>query len=68
VIGDDNANPAFIAADALKSGKLKVVLQAHSPEPLGLYAIRPSRKFTPLRIKRLIESHPLPFYQIYMAV
>ncbi|VAW67342.1 Transcriptional regulator, LysR family [hydrothermal vent metagenome] len=47
--------PKFIVSDALRTGRLKAVLTDYYPKPFGLYAVRPSRKFTPLRIKRLIE-------------
>ena len=47
--------PEFIVSQALQTGKLKVVLSNYCPRAFGLYAVRPSRKFTPLRIKRLIE-------------
>lgn len=47
--------PTFIVANALQAGTLKAILTEYCPKPFGLYAVRPSRKFTPARIKRLIE-------------
>ena len=47
--------PTFIVADALRTGTLKAILTQYCPKPFGLYAVRPSRQFTPTRMKRLIE-------------
>ena len=47
--------PTFIAADALQDGRLKAILRRYCPQPLGLYAVRPSRQFTPARVRLLIE-------------
>jgi DNA-binding transcriptional LysR family regulator len=47
--------PTFIVADALRAGTLKPILTQYCPKPFGLYAVRPSRQFTPTRIKLLIE-------------
>jgi DNA-binding transcriptional LysR family regulator len=47
--------PTFIAQDALASGQLKRILNEFEPEPLGLYAVKLSRKFTPARVTKLIE-------------
>jgi len=46
--------PTFIVADALKAGSLKTILTAYCPKPFGLYAVRPSRQFTPARMKLFI--------------
>ncbi|UCB54616.1 MAG: LysR family transcriptional regulator [Thiotrichales bacterium] len=47
--------PMFIIEDALKDGRLKTILPDYCPEPFGLYAVRPSRHFTPARVRALIE-------------
>jgi DNA-binding transcriptional LysR family regulator len=47
--------PTFIAEDALQDGRLKEILRRYRPKPFGLYAVRPSRQFTPARVRLLIE-------------
>lgn len=47
--------PTFIVDDALADGRLKAILQDYRPAPFGLYAVRPSRHFTPERVRALIE-------------
>ena len=47
--------PTFIVQDALDDGRLKAILQDYCPKPFGLYAVRPSRHFTPVRVRALIE-------------
>lgn len=47
--------PVFIVEDALEDGRLKAILTDYNPEPLGLYAVRPSRHFTPARVSALID-------------
>jgi len=47
--------PTFIVEDALEDGRLKAILTDYNPEPLGLYAVRPSRHFTPARVRALID-------------
>ncbi len=47
--------PTFIVADALRAGTLKAILTQYCPKPFDLYAVRPSRKFTPIRMKLFIE-------------
>lgn len=47
--------PAFIVEDAIADGRLKAILQDYCPIPFGLYAVRPSRRFTPERVRILIE-------------
>jgi DNA-binding transcriptional LysR family regulator len=47
--------PTFIVEDALEDGRLKAILTGYSPEPFGLYAVRPSRHFTPARVRALID-------------
>jgi DNA-binding transcriptional LysR family regulator len=47
--------PVFIVEDALEDGRRKAILADYIPEPLGLYAVRPSRHFTPARVRALID-------------
>ncbi|MCJ8337897.1 MAG: LysR substrate-binding domain-containing protein [Pseudomonadales bacterium] len=47
--------PEFIVAQGLKRQQLREILTKFRPEPLGLYAVRPSRKFTPGKVKVMIE-------------
>ena len=47
--------PKFIVEQALTQGVLQEILVAHKPEPLGLFALRPSRKYTPSKVKVLID-------------
>jgi len=47
--------PTFIVEDALENGRLKAILHDYCPRPFGLYAVRPSRHFTPARVRALIE-------------
>ncbi len=47
--------PTFIVVDALQTGSLKAILTQYCPKPFGLYAVRPSRQFTPIRMKLFIE-------------
>lgn len=47
--------PRFIVEDALNDGRLRQVLTAYSPPPSGLYAVRPSRRFIPARVRLFID-------------
>lgn len=47
--------PTFFVEQELKDGSLKAVLSDYCPEPFGLYAVRPSRHFTPARVRALID-------------
>ena len=49
------ALPRFLVEEALVAKQLKPILKQHCPEPVGLYALRLSRRFTPLKVKRFIE-------------
>lgn len=48
-------SPAFIVEDALHAGRLQAILSSYCPAPYGLYAVRPSRQFTPARVSALID-------------
>lgn len=47
--------PRFIVAEALANGRLKAILPEFVPQPLGMYAVRLSRKFTPVKVNIFIE-------------
>jgi len=47
--------PTFFVEQELNDGSLKAVLSDYCPEPFGLYAVRPSRHFTPARVRALID-------------
>ncbi|MGB5276667.1 MAG: LysR family transcriptional regulator [Gammaproteobacteria bacterium] len=47
--------PTFIVEDALDDGRLRTILADYCPRPFGLYAVRPSRHFTPARVSVLID-------------
>ena len=49
------ALPRFIVAEAVADKKLRPILTDKTPNPVGLYAIRLSRQFTPAKIKLFIE-------------
>ncbi|MBV2135090.1 LysR family transcriptional regulator [Pseudomonas sp. MAP12] len=47
--------PDFIAADYLAAGKLETVLEDFEPPALGIYAVLPSNRYMPHRVRVLIE-------------
>jgi DNA-binding transcriptional LysR family regulator len=47
--------PTFIVEDALADGRLKPILRDYCPPPFGLYTVRPSRHYTPERVRVLID-------------
>lgn len=47
--------PDFIVAPHIVNEELKVVLQAFEPSPLGIYAVLPSNRYVPLRVRVLLE-------------
>lgn len=47
--------PTFIVGDALKQGKLKIMLPEHEPTTLGLYAVYPHRKLLAPKLQVFIE-------------
>lgn len=47
--------PKFIVEQALATGDLQEILMDYKPAPLGLYALRPSRLYTPGKVKVLID-------------
>lgn len=47
--------PEFIVRNALADGVLKTILSQYNPQPHGLFAMRPSRQFTPNKVKVMME-------------
>lgn len=47
--------PQFVLAAALADGRLEQLLPDASPEPFGLFAVRPSRQFTPARLRLFVD-------------
>jgi DNA-binding transcriptional LysR family regulator len=47
--------PAFVVDDAMADGRLRQVLPDCSPAPFGLYAVRPSSRLIPARVRLFIE-------------
>ncbi|MEN8169241.1 MAG: LysR family transcriptional regulator [Pseudomonadota bacterium] len=47
--------PTFICHQAIEQGRLQPVLREHSPAPMALYAIYPSRRHLPQRVRALID-------------
>lgn len=47
--------PTFIAEEAVRAGKLEIILpKFHTPE-LGIYAVFPSNRYVPHRVRALVE-------------
>lgn len=47
--------PEFIVEDAIDRGELIQIFKKYTPPPLPLHAVRPSRQFTPARVRAFIE-------------
>lgn len=47
--------PTFIVMDAFRDGRLKEVMCKYTQDLIGIYAVRPSRQFTPAKISLLIQ-------------
>ena len=47
--------PDFIIDDMLASGRLQAILQEFQPDPVGIYAVLPSNRYVPHRVRVLIE-------------
>lgn len=59
--------PTFIVSEAVKKGKLNVILKEFEPEPIALYAVYPHRKLIATKMSAFIEfiSHyygDLPYW------
>jgi DNA-binding transcriptional LysR family regulator len=47
--------PTFIAEDAVREGKLEILLRSFPTPPLGIYALYPSNRYVPHRVRALVE-------------
>ena len=47
--------PTFIIGDAVKQGRLEVILQDFEPDPMGLYAVYPHRKLLAPKLRAFID-------------
>jgi DNA-binding transcriptional LysR family regulator len=47
--------PSFVAADALRAGRVVRVLQAFEAEPLALYALYPHSRHLAAKLRRLVD-------------
>ena len=47
--------PDFIVEQYVKEGTLETILGGFEPPPLGIYAILPSNRYLPQRVRVLIE-------------
>ena len=47
--------PDFIVEQYVKEGTLETILGSFEPPPLGIYAILPSNRYLPQRVRVLIE-------------
>lgn len=47
--------PSWLLSDEIQKGELMLLLQKFEPIQLPMYAVYPSRKFVPLKVKALIE-------------
>jgi len=47
--------PDFIAGEALAAGRLSAILGDYRPKQIGLYAVWPSRHFTPTKVRLLVD-------------
>lgn len=47
--------PTFIVGDAIKQGKLSLILPEFEPEPVGLYAVYPHRKLLAPKLRAFID-------------
>ncbi len=47
--------PAFLVADELATGRLVEVMPRYQPQEMGLYAVYPTRKFVPTKVRALVQ-------------
>lgn len=48
--------PDFIVAEAVAQGRLQTLLQEFAPPPHGIYAVFPSSRFMPQRVRLLVDA------------
>ena len=56
--------PDFIAAPHLRAGALEQVLAEYTTEPTGIYAIHPSHRHAPLKLRCFIDQLATAFGDI----
>ncbi|KAB2312251.1 LysR family transcriptional regulator [Betaproteobacteria bacterium SCN2] len=47
--------PSFIAEQAVREGRLELLLRKYPTPPLGIYAVFPSNRYVPHRVRALVE-------------
>ncbi len=47
--------PTFVAAEALRDGRVEAILQDYPPMEMGLYAIFPGGRYVPYRVRALVD-------------
>lgn len=47
--------PTFLTGDAIRQGRLAIVLPAHEPEPLGLYAVYAHRQLLASKVRHFVD-------------
>ena len=47
--------PTFIAEQAVREGKLEILLRKFPTPALGIYAIFPSNRYVPHRVRALVD-------------
>ena len=47
--------PTFIAGDSIRAGYLKQILSDYVPAPIGLYALYPTSRNLPLKVRVFID-------------
>lgn len=47
--------PTFIAGEAIFAGKLKEILTEYEPQPIGLYAVYPHRRFLASKVRSFVD-------------
>ena len=47
--------PTFIAGDSIRAGRLQQILTGFAPAPIGLYALYPTARNLPLKVRVFID-------------
>jgi DNA-binding transcriptional LysR family regulator len=47
--------PAFVAGDAIRSGRVKRLLEAYEPEPFGIHALYPHSRHLAAKVRALVD-------------
>lgn len=48
--------PTFLVADAIRDGRLSLILRDYAPPPFGIHAVFPSHRYIPHRVQVLVEE------------